>query len=77
MGLVGLPCIPLWFPVKCFNRRHLTGKREAILSVVANMCEAFCACLLSRPARGAWIEIGIMGTLLTEFAVAPRKGRVD
>lgn len=41
------------------------------------MCIVICTLLLSRPARGAWVEIKVvrMQTLLTP--VAPRKGRVD
>ena len=31
----------------------------------------------SRPARGAWIEIGELLQALDEFLVAPRTGRVD
>ena len=33
--------------------------------------------VLSRPARGAWIEIKIGYTKFWEYTVAPRKGRVD
>ena len=33
--------------------------------------------LSSRPARGAWIEILILGSLPAPFQVAPRTGRVD
>ena len=32
---------------------------------------------LSRPARGAWIEISGPRLVAEECAVAPRKGRVD
>ena len=32
--------------------------------------------LLSRPARGAWVEMSIIATLLSQVGVAPRKGRV-
>ena len=40
------------------------------------MCIVICTLLLSRPARGAWVEMMItwMGQLI-DF-VAPRKGRV-
>ena len=32
---------------------------------------------VSRPAWGAWIEIGFAGLYLNRAAVAPRMGRVD
>ena len=32
---------------------------------------------LSRPARGAWIEMHLIDGLSALFGVAPRKGRVD
>ena len=32
---------------------------------------------LSRPARGAWIEIDTTSTLTAPMMVAPRTGRVD
>ena len=32
---------------------------------------------MSRPARGAWIEIVLRGYCQAAGAVAPRKGRVD
>ncbi len=40
------------------------------------MCIVICTLLLSRPARGAWVEI--TSQLLTRLqpVVAPRKGRV-
>ena len=31
----------------------------------------------SLPARGAWIEIGLLCAILTVIMVAPRKGSVD
>ena len=34
-------------------------------------------CNMSRPARGAWIEIGYTGIEHVIRIVAPRKGRVD
>ena len=33
--------------------------------------------LLSRPARGAWIETSVMGRMRSCYVVAPRTGRVD
>ena len=33
--------------------------------------------MASRPARGAWIEIGVNPLESNLFMVAPRKGRVD
>ncbi len=43
-----------------------------------------CVCLekllklfLSRPARGAWIEMVVDNLAVTVVKVAPRKGRVD
>ena len=35
------------------------------------------AAALSRPARGAWIEIESMRAIGFDAAVAPREGRVD
>ena len=32
---------------------------------------------MSRPARGAWIEIKPRSSYALSFSVAPRKGRVD
>ena len=32
---------------------------------------------MSRPARGAWIEIGTIAGSSSTISVAPRKGRVD
>ena len=40
------------------------------------MCIVICTLLLSRPARGAWVEIPIMDCFSGEIVVAPRKGRV-
>ena len=42
------------------------------------MCIVICTLLLSRPARGAWIEILSKLMIMLFFSyVAPRKGRVD
>ena len=40
------------------------------------MCIVICTLLLSRPARGAWVEIGKTSIMMWAFVVAPRKGRV-
>ena len=40
------------------------------------MCIVICTLLLSRPARGAWVEIIMDWFGDTFFIVAPRKGRV-
>ena len=40
------------------------------------MCIVICTLLLSRPARGAWVEIIALGKLFVAVQVAPRKGRV-
>ena len=40
------------------------------------MCIVICTLLLSRPARGAWVEIYVTREQMTTYAVAPRKGRV-
>ena len=40
------------------------------------MCIVICTLLLSRPARGAWVEIAATLTLDVLEEVAPRKGRV-
>ena len=40
------------------------------------MCIVICTLLLSRPARGAWVEIARQIALLPFVTVAPRKGRV-
>ena len=40
------------------------------------MCIVICTLLLSRPARGAWVEIHKKTFLDPYGAVAPRKGRV-
>ena len=32
--------------------------------------------VLSRPARGAWVEMVDLNVILARFSVAPRKGRV-
>ena len=54
------------------NRRAPQGARGLKFIVVRIMS----ALILSRPARGAWVEI--LGHLwrLSPYAVAPRKGRV-
>ncbi len=40
------------------------------------MCIVICTLLLSRPARGAWVEMEKNSTDAKERNVAPRKGRV-
>ena len=40
------------------------------------MCIVICTLLLSRPARGAWVEIWKKKLYKTKDNVAPRKGRV-
>ena len=40
------------------------------------MCIVICTLLLSRPARGAWVEMFVYKVLNMPFFVAPRKGRV-
>ena len=40
------------------------------------MCIVICTLLLSRPARGAWVEIIVIMVLGMFGVVAPRKGRV-
>ena len=40
------------------------------------MCIVICTLLLSRPARGAWVEILVAYTVADLVVVAPRKGRV-
>ena len=40
------------------------------------MCIVICTLLLSRPARGAWVEIENDTDDTDEHGVAPRKGRV-
>ena len=40
------------------------------------MCIVICTLLLSRPARGAWVEISVRRESLGYVLVAPRKGRV-
>ena len=40
------------------------------------MCIVICTLLLSRPARGAWVEIIKVSECYDETLVAPRKGRV-
>ena len=41
------------------------------------MCIVICTLLLSRPARGAWVEICDMTVQQYDYLkVAPRKGRV-
>ena len=40
------------------------------------MCIVICTLLLSRPARGAWVEIERAQIVLDQLSVAPRKGRV-
>ena len=40
------------------------------------MCIVICTLLLSRPARGAWVEIYIIRYEIEFKFVAPRKGRV-
>ena len=41
------------------------------------MCIVICTLLLSRPARGAWVEMEEdLELLWTAILVAPRKGRV-
>ncbi len=41
------------------------------------MCIVICTLLLSRPARGAWIEMSNLRIVSLLTPVAPRKGRVD
>jgi len=48
-----------------------------LLSVIAKMQNTICAFLLSRPVRGAWIEMLNMRLVSALPMVAPRKGRVD
>ena len=40
------------------------------------MCIVICTLLLSRPARGAWVEIKGVDFDPVKIQVAPRKGRV-
>ena len=40
------------------------------------MCIVICTLLLSRPARGAWVEISFQQIAYQSESVAPRKGRV-
>ena len=40
------------------------------------MCIVICTLLLSRPARGAWVEIKKISVTVKVEVVAPRKGRV-
>ena len=40
------------------------------------MCIVICTLLLSRPARGAWVEIAEDWINIIKQVVAPRKGRV-
>ena len=40
------------------------------------MCIVICTLLLSRPARGAWVEIALFAVAVNGKRVAPRKGRV-
>ena len=40
------------------------------------MCIVICTLLLSRPARGAWVEIPDIVNYDSIIVVAPRKGRV-
>ena len=40
------------------------------------MCIVICTLLLSRPARGAWVEMLLSASVGTVSEVAPRKGRV-
>ena len=40
------------------------------------MCIVICTLLLSRPARGAWVEIIHTEEEKMSYVVAPRKGRV-
>ena len=40
------------------------------------MCIVICTLLLSRPARGAWVEIAGITPIYSDEIVAPRKGRV-
>ena len=40
------------------------------------MCIVICTLLLSRPARGAWVEMVLFVAQDIDFLVAPRKGRV-
>ena len=40
------------------------------------MCIVICTLLLSRPARGAWVEISTSRADSIVIGVAPRKGRV-
>ena len=40
------------------------------------MCIVICTLLLSRPARGAWVEILMVFGAVVLRMVAPRKGRV-
>ena len=40
------------------------------------MCIVICTLLLSRPARGAWVEIKLLVYAVLYIDVAPRKGRV-
>ena len=41
------------------------------------MCKEICSLLLSRPSRGAWIEIATIVGNASLVAVAPLAGRVD
>ena len=47
------------------------------LPFFAKVCKVICVLLLSRPARGAWIEIPISTYRYLPSIVAPREGRVD
>ena len=55
----------------------LFAKMVETLPFFAKVCKVICVLLLSRPVRGAWIEIlrGVTGDIYIK--VAPRKGRVD
>ena len=41
------------------------------------MCKEICSLLLSRPSRGAWIEMVDLNRVQSVLAVAPLAGRVD
>ena len=57
--------------------RIFSSLSKSLLLLLRKFADKNSSSLLSRPARGAWIEItGLMtGTEIAE--VAPRKGRVD
>ena len=56
---------------------HFLHTKSLYLYLLRKSAAFFCALLLSRPARGAWIEILYTSGISDDEGVAPRKGRVD